>query len=211
MGVGAFDPALDPQGDAVVQGAGLALQGAVQPLQRGGAAAQQGGAAQLVQQGQDPQHPRQGAEQPHRHQVEQRPQQVVAPQHREAAQHAPQQRVGQADITVDVEAVARVIPPGAVVQPLQDLGGKPFHHSSHRHTAQEQIAQRIPQFVKADGHDHRGKAVNVTKGPCGKAAVHKAPAPGRRDHRLGHPAQKRIDHVQQHEVVIPRIFHDLLL
>ena len=125
------------------------------------------------------------------------------------AQHAPQQRILQADIAVQVELFAGVIPPFAIVQPLQQLCREPLHHGSRKHTGHKQHHRLCAHICKAYCHQDGRGAIHKAERPRRHAAVCKPLAPEGSHNGLPYPPKEGIDqiqHAQRVEIQCHRAF-----
>ena len=148
-------------------------------------------------------------QQPVRHKSTQPQQQPVAPQHSHHAQRTPQHRVLQADVAVQVEFFIRVVPPFAVVQPLQQFCREPLHHCSREHTGYKQRHGLCTHICKAYCHQDGRGAVDKAERPRRHTAVCKPLAPEGGHHGLPYPPKEGIDqiqHAQRVEVQCHRAF-----
>ena len=148
-------------------------------------------------------------QQPVRHKGAQTQQQPVAPKHGHHAQRAPQHRVLQADVAIQVELFIGVIPPFAIVQPLQQLCREPLHHGSRKHTGHKQHHRLCAHICKAHCHQDGRGAVHKAERPRRHAAVCKPLAPEGSHHGLPYPPKEGIDqiqHAQRIEVQCHRAF-----
>ena len=157
----------------------------------------QNGGADLIQRRHRQRHPDHRVQQPCRNVHTQPGDQIIAPQHADRAQQPPQNRVLQADIAVQIEFFAGVIPPFAVVQAFQQLCGEPFHHCSIGHTGEKQVYRLGAQVAVAHRQKHGRSAVDKAERSCRRTAVGKALAFDGGSHRLAYPAQKGIDQVDR--------------
>ena len=146
----------------------------------------------LVKDGQRHADPHHSVEQQRRQVGAEPEQQVVAPADCRHAQQTPQQGVLQADIAVQIELFIGVVPPAAVVDPFQQLGGQPLHHRGIDHAAEKQCRQAGALVVQTDGDEHSCRAVHKAEGAGGHAAVGEPAALCGCNNGLAYPAQKGI-------------------
>ena len=210
--VGALDTLFHIHGNAAAQGVGARLQFLVQLFQHRvlrRIPPHQNRRAQLVQRRDAQRSPHQRMQQPVRHKGAQTQQQPVAPKHGHHAQRAPQHRVLQADVAIQVELFIGVIPPFAIVQPLQQLCREPLHHGSRKHTGHKQHHRLCAHICKAYCHQDGRGAIHKAERPRRHAAVCKPLAPEGSHNGLPYPPKEGIDqiqHAQRVEIQCHRAF-----
>jgi ATP-dependent Clp protease protease subunit len=81
------------------------------------------------------------------------------------------------------------------VHPLEQLGRHPLHHGGVGRTAEEEGHRRRAQVGKAHRHQHSRRAVDEAERAGRHAAVDESAALDGRHHRLGYPAEERVDQI----------------
>ena len=109
------------------------------------------------------------------------------------AEYCPQQGVLNADISVEIPFLMRIIPPFMPVQAFQDLTCVPFGDGCLDAAADQQKDRVADQVGKSDLHNGCGDAIDRTERSGGKSPVGETPVFDRTDHSLDHPAEEGIN------------------
>ena len=126
-------------------------------------------------------------------------QQVVAPADAHRAQHTPQHRILEADVAVKVELFAGVVPPAAVVHPLQKFRRDPLHHRRDEETAREQRQPIGAQVGQTHRQQDPCRAIDEAERTGRHAAVGELAALNGGHDRLPHPAEERVNQINDAE------------